>query len=148
MYVKQEEHNLDVLVGKKILHVMLSEDKTYLAFFADDAGLFGWTTEGDCCSTSWIEHINGVQALLGEVVTGVVSRDLPDPPENKDDYDVIQRYGWTLETKKGRCDIEMRNHSNGYYGGWLQWQKPRTPVDHHSLLDTPLPNTQFVTVDI
>ena len=34
--------------------------------------------------------------------------------------DVVAYYGVKITTEHGRCTIDFRNDSNGYYGGWLE----------------------------
>jgi hypothetical protein len=110
------------LIGKTVTQVRFSKDKDLIVFetVGEDSlpYNFGFQAEGDCCSSSWFEHINGLSALIGQKVNNVVERNLPDPPESKN-YECLQLYGWTLETSLGRFDIEMRNESNGYYGGYI-----------------------------
>lgn len=110
----------EALVGKKVKSVSIGERKDVLRFDFEGFGalpLFVSAT-GDCCSNSWFEHITGIDALVGGTVARVVGRDMPEDSWNVPDQDVLTRYyGWTVETEKGRLDIEMRNESNGYYGG-------------------------------
>lgn len=109
---------LKLLIGKTIKEVRLKE-KDHLAFICTDGTYLLLYTEGDCCSISWIEHFNGLSALIGQTVNNVVTRDMPKIPDRAE-FECIECYGWTLETAAGRCDIEMRNESNGYYGGTLR----------------------------
>lgn len=109
---------LKLLVGKTVKEVRLHADKTLLAFICDSGDYLYCYTDGDCCSSSWIEHLNGLKSLLGHVVNNVVTRDMPEVA-GESEWSCISCYGWTLETNAGRCDIEMRNESNGYYGGNL-----------------------------
>lgn len=135
------------LCGKTVKAVELNADKTFLVFVLDDGGVSAWSTEGDCCSNSWIEHINGVDTLLGRKVNNIVDREMPNV-DTADEYECIQCYGWTIETDGGRCDIEMRNSSNGYYGGWLQKQEMNNIQDqYHSPTNEPAPTRQLVTAD-
>lgn len=103
------------LFGQIIYSVLISDDKRYLVF---DLGLTQcvYLAHADCCSQSWFESINGVENLIREHVIGLEEIEMPKPFENKDG-DFITCYGYKLKTKKGYCDIEFRNESNGYYGG-------------------------------
>lgn len=112
---------LDALIGKRISEILINPGKDYLAF------IFAWGApdsvqyyaDGDCCSQSWIEHINGIEILSSPaLVTDVADRDMPEAEDN-DEYNCIRVYGWTIKTDRGYIDIEMRNSSNGYYGGML-----------------------------
>ena len=110
------------LVGRKIKKIR--GDSTKLVFELTD-GLFSVEAEGDCCSSSWFEHMTGVCFALDAVVTEVVpveTADITDCDDNrKEEYpaESLQRYSYRVETTKGTFDIEMRNSSNGYYGGYL-----------------------------
>lgn len=106
------------LIGHTIDGVFINSDKDVIEFMTSDDKLFTYLAEGDCCSSSWIEHVNGLAALIGHKVINVVERDMPEAVDDEK-YDCLQFYGWTLETAAGRFDIEMRNSSNGYYGGYI-----------------------------
>jgi len=61
------------------------------------------------------------QALLG-TVSAVEDLEMPDlgniPGKYREDVDEVQYYGLKITTDKGRCTLDYRNDSNGYYGGW------------------------------
>lgn len=103
------------VLGQVIKAVRRNDAKDLIELETDLGTVIYLSAMGDCCSTSWFEHLAGVDALIGERVLGVVERKMPKTEEKDGDY--ILFYGWTLETAKGRCDLEMRNSSNGYYGG-------------------------------
>lgn len=105
------------LIGETIKSVHVTADKTQLGFQCKSGENLLYEAEGDCCSSSWIEHVSGLFHLIGATVTGVIEREMPDQTEVNGDY--IQYYGWTIQTTKGYFDIEMRNSSNGYYGGYI-----------------------------
>ena len=77
-----------------------------------------WQPEGDCCSLSWIEHIEGVENLAGQTVLEAFT-DEGERDDAHPEYDCLQIYFYKLRTTGGYLDIDMRNSSNGYYGGWL-----------------------------
>lgn len=112
--------SLNQLVGKTIEEVRLDAEKTTIEFVTDFGSEF-YYTEGDCCSSSWIEHISGLSELLGKKVLNTVDLEMESFEEPC--YDGISCYGYQLNTETGRCIIEMRNHSNGYYGGWMEHLK-------------------------
>ncbi len=114
------------LAGKTVYAVRLNDDKDFIVFECENGDTVAYSAEGDCCSHSWIEHLNGLSELLGKRVNRIVEREMPEM--KRGEYEYIQSYGWTLETETGRCDIEMRNESNGYYGGWLQYQPDLTAI--------------------
>lgn len=79
------------------------------------------SAEGDCCSHSWFEHVDDFDAVGGEITE--FTNDDPyhdeDRPDIVDRYDHMEYQFMTLKTTKGRVHIEMRNSSNGYYGGYI-----------------------------
>ncbi len=113
------------LVNRFVVGVRLNEDKTILQFELLFGRVLTWEAEGDCCSYSWFEHISGVDLINsdGGVVTEIREK-LLDPPSADEElgYDCLQNYGWTVVTDRGYFDIEMRNSSNGYYGGWPEFR--------------------------
>jgi len=106
----------NVFVGKTVSKLEMNEDKSVMRFTMLDGAIFYVSAVGDCCSNSWFEHIEGEDALLGYEVLRVVEREMPKAID-KTNGDLTQFYGWTLETSRGRFDVEMRNESNGCYGG-------------------------------
>lgn len=119
-----EKETFESLVGKTIKEVMISGDGVYIVFVTEDGKEFGYGAEGDCCSSSWFSHITGLKNLIGQNVVAVsereeFSKEEYEEAEKEGEYDVLELYGFTLKTNKGACDIEMRNDSNGYYGGMV-----------------------------
>ena len=116
-----DEELLKPLVGKIITQVQFDED--YLIFTTTD-GIFSYGVEGDCCSTSYFHDFIGVEKLLkGNTVVSVRSIELDDV-DTKDDWDVIQSYGYEIVTDDPTFGevtsvFSFRNRSNGYYGGNL-----------------------------
>lgn len=108
--------NLDELIGQDILSVETNADHTSIRFIVAGREPLVYYADGDCCSGSWIEHIEGVDRLVG-VVKAVPDLDLPGVPDEGDN--VIQVYGYGITTDKGTAVIDFRNESNGYYGGSL-----------------------------
>lgn len=91
--------------------------------------------QGDCCSTSWVEHLTVPSDIAGAVITGYKQTDAVEgvtPEEEahqiKESYgDVLQVYGEAVVTDRGEIVIEYRNSSNGYYGGWMEWKYEKVP---------------------
>lgn len=112
----------DELVGRRVVVVRGGRD---VLSFETDRGVFAFEAEGDCCSHSWFEHITGISTLLGEVVLAVRTVDMEEPTDDSYEKehgmkpDCLKAYGYQIDTKRGTFEIEMRNHSNGYYGGWI-----------------------------
>lgn len=118
------------LIGKTIEKVELGNDTT-LVFTTSGGEKIAYYAEGDCCSSSWFSNITGIKNLLGQTVNEVVEREEFSEEEQKkaeeeykknNDYepDVLALYGFMLKTDKGTCDVEFRNESNGYYGGYCE----------------------------
>ena len=108
------------MIGKTVSKMDMNAEKNVIRFTLTDGAVINASAVGDCCSSSWFEHLEGDEALIGHPILRVIDREMP-PDDDKTaapEYgNLIQFYGWTLETERGRFDIEMRNESNGYYGG-------------------------------
>ena len=130
------DYSLGRLVGKRVAAVEVATterardsilgDPEYISFVLDDGERLVYSCEGDCCSYSFIQHINGLAALIGNEVL-----EEPDEPNENaasvaeaDADHELAVYFFTVRTAAGCFDIEMRNESNGYYGGSLIYVKP------------------------
>lgn len=110
---------MEQLIGNRVDRVTLSDDATIIEFSCPN-GRYTYVAEGDCCSESWFNHLSGVGVLLGQTVREVIQRDEPAiVAGTRQEEDRV--YGWTLVTDRGHVDLEMRNSSNGYYGGWASY---------------------------
>lgn len=108
------------LMGKRINEILIDADEQHYLVFKTDQGDIAYFAEGDCCSESWFYHLLGVDALLGHTVLSVEEVwDGEDPPDEFSRQEVDRLYCVKLVTDSGYADIEFRNSSNGYYGGWL-----------------------------
>ena len=111
------------LVGKTIVGYSLDDAGERLVLILQDAKPVTLETYGDCCSQTWIESLDAPEALLG-VVTDVEDIAMPDLGNiDGTRHTVVEEvayYGLKITTDKGRCVIDYRNDSNGYYGGLLQ----------------------------
>lgn len=122
--------SFDALLGKTIVglesgtyEVPGDDDPLdYLRFLTSDGGYVAYAAEGDCCSRSWFNHLSGLDALLGQTVIAVQVKPMSEIPGTGDGWesDELKIYGWTLTTPRGYVDLEMRNSSNGYYGGSIE----------------------------
>lgn len=123
-------------IGKTLESVILSNDKEKIVFrFKDGTPPIAYGVEGDCCSSSWIEHLETPGDVDGAKVVDVKEsggvpwdghacvEDVRD-----DDYNVTKKgcghdslsvYNITFRTDHGDIVLEFRNDSNGYYGGYL-----------------------------
>ncbi len=133
------------LLNKTITKVEIGRDNTLLVFVTDLEERIGYESEGDCCSVSWFSNITGLENLIGQEVLEVVAREEWTAGEQTDAEELYKKeygyepeslalYGWMLKTKKGTCDIEFRNESNGYYGGWCEYH-PRMDSFHDEFVE-------------
>lgn len=108
------------LLGTTIERVTF-EKSSGILFFATDRGVFKGEPWGDCCSSCYVQHVSGTDALaVGAIVTDIQDiDDLPPVPEAEVN-DVTDNWGHRITTTKGVCSIEMRLDHNGYYGGSLE----------------------------
>lgn len=106
------------LVGHTINEIKIAEDKKAILFVTDKENVVA-RMDGDCCSVTWIEHVETVQ--LPATVLDVEDISMPDFGGDDEDGDhdgeVIAYYGCKITTNKGHIIIDYRNSSNGYYGG-------------------------------
>lgn len=110
-----EEH----LLGKMVLSLKADAEKQNILFETAD-GNFCYSTAGDCCSSSWIEHFEGVQNLIGATISTIEEIDISERPDpTPDKHYCLRIYGYKFITDKGHAVLDFRNDSNGYYGGYI-----------------------------
>lgn len=108
------------LEGLSIARISMMKDGEGITFWTN-TGPVSYYAFGDCCSSSWIEHVEGVDALLYATVTSVESWTPPGNYLPRDtDQSCTKVYGWKFVSNKGWAGLEMRNESNGYYGGDME----------------------------
>ncbi len=113
------------MVGRKLRSVELTNGRSDIEFLFQDGYKAKFAVEGDCCSHSWIEHLELPGDIDGATVLSVedsapVSQDHPEHDEENDDGgDSISVYNTSFKTDRGEIILEFRNSSNGYYGGSL-----------------------------
>lgn len=115
-------HEMKKLIGKTIEDVSMNPEHTMIGFRTVDGEKLLYYTEGDCCSSSWIEHTENVDQLHEATVTKIET--VPMPETREEDGDFIQFYGVKIHVEKQGRPVpafffEFRNRSNGYYGGML-----------------------------
>ncbi len=130
------------LIGYTVNAVWINPDKTILAFEMNRDGgpLALYRTEGDCCSKSWIEHMENASTFKSVTVTDVEDIEMPEGTwtgSEEDRGELIQYYGVKIKGIKmgsgftvdgiyrtfevpAEMMIEYRNESNGYYGGSIE----------------------------
>lgn len=119
------------LIGCRLQGVTVKDDGTILVVSLADGRRNTYEAEGDCCSSSWVEHVTAPPDIDGATVTGVTEGGYIDgrdaTPEEYDatrakrEYvDVLRVYQSSIQTDRGEIIVEYRNDSNGYYGGSLR----------------------------
>jgi len=123
----------NILIGKTITGLKIAKDKAALLFSTTD-GDIKVLCDADCCSFTWVEHIE--MPALGLPATVIKAEDLEMPDlGDMPECDVVAYYGFKITTDKGELVIDYRNDSNGYYGGNLSW--PGEVMSNTELLDIP-----------
>lgn len=111
---------MNPLIGKTITAIQLTTDKKAIRFVLADGADVVARADGDCCSSTWIEHISLPARGFPATVLEAGDIDMPDLG-SPSEYECVQYYGFELKTDKGHMVIDYRNESNGYYGGNLSW---------------------------
>lgn len=113
------------IVGKVIVSVTLTPEKEFITFKFTDGSSRKFGVEGDCCSHSWIEHLEMPNDVAGATILDVTDSGIVHPDtENQaflkeHKHDCLQVYNTVFKTDRGEIILEYRNDSNGYYGGYL-----------------------------
>lgn len=111
------------LIGATITTHHLDPRGAYLQLALLDARPIRLRTEGDCCSTTWIESIDLPSVLHGRILA---VEDIPMPDrgnvgtQKHPSVECVAYYGLKITTEHGVAVIDYRNDSNGYYGGSLK----------------------------
>ena len=72
-----QHYSNDKLVNKVIDKVFINPDKDLMRL-QYDKGYIDMVAEGDCCSHSWIEHVENIKNLIGASIISVENIDMPD----------------------------------------------------------------------
>lgn len=118
MYKSHTQMVFDGMLNKKIASVVLEKSKDILTFNFDDNTLQAFTVEGDCCSSSWVEHLDMPNDVEGATLLSIEelgTEEVKDP-----EHECLLVYQVHFNTDRGTIALEFRNSSNGYYCGWLQ----------------------------
>ena len=111
------------LIGRTLTGLTLSDNQRILTFHTS-TGKVVYEAEGDCCSESWFAYLLG--DFIGEVIA-VAEKEERRVEPSRQEVDLV--YGYILTIKEPFCsrieraDVELRNSSNGYYGGWCTYRK-------------------------
>lgn len=120
------ESQLEDMIGYTIKVCQMDTAKEYIRFITNDDHIFLYEVYGDCCSSTWIEHITGIDFLLQGKISKIDNKNIGqkwlEKNMHNDDNENLYRqyYMTTIYTHRGQCDIEYRNDSNGFYGGDLE----------------------------
>jgi hypothetical protein len=106
---------------KIITGVEIADDRKAMRFLIEGADPIVAKADGDCCSSSWIEHVELRAGGFPAKVLNVDDIDLPGSNDNDSEHECLAVYGMKIGTDKGDLVIDYRNSSNGYYGGNLSW---------------------------
>jgi hypothetical protein len=116
------------LIGKTLTGMKIAEDRQALLFQTSQGDVVV-NVDADCCSYTWVEHVELPALGFPALVTAVEDLDMPEntePSTFHKDPDSLAFYGCKISTDRGEIVIDYRNDSNGYYGGSLSW-----PGEHH-----------------
>mgnify|MGYP000072346769 CR=1 FL=1 len=100
--------------------VLISEDKRFFCFVFEHGLKLAYQSSGDCCAESWIEHVSGLNWLIGNEISDVIEREYQENVAQSDD-DHVDIFGYTFVTNKGRFDLEFRGEHNGYYYCFVEY---------------------------
>lgn len=111
------------MIGKKLAGVELQDNGERITFTFEGGGERSFGVEGDCCSTSWIEHLEVPNDIAGATLLSVdgsapITQD-HDAHDVDHQDDSIEVYNTAFKTDRGEIILEYRNSSNGFYGGYL-----------------------------
>lgn len=109
------------LIGTRVYRIR-RDDGSYCLMFETDRGPICFVAEGDCCSESWFNHVNGIELIRGAFVMRTEDLSEGQGDATRQEYDRI--YGTRIYTDRGTVEIEMRNSSNGYYEGSVLTSDP------------------------
>ena len=109
------------LVGCVVSNIHINRARTALVFSTHRGEIEAYT-EAECCSETWIEHVEtpalGFPCKVLEVANLKLRAELV---EGEYEHSLTQYYGLKITTDKGDIVIDYRNLSNGYYGGSLEF---------------------------
>ena len=110
---------VNILVGKTLTGLQIAADKQALRFLTTDGEIIA-LCDGDCCSYTWVEHVELPARGFPALVISADDLDMHDL-EEMPHREIVAYYGFKIITDKGDLLIDYRNESNGYYGGNLCW---------------------------
>lgn len=133
MYLRLEEEVKLINLSGKLISIEQIDPKTREydgIIITTDNGRFVYYAVGDCCSTSWIEHLEVIPDVCGSTLNNITTYQVEDEVvkatltlgqnSNYSEDNYIQIYRYAFITNRGQIDVELRNQSNGYYSGSLE----------------------------
>lgn len=141
--------DLKVLLGKEVTGLRF--DGEGVLTFQTTEGEFHFVLAGDCCSSSYVTEILGVERFLGKGVVSHIEEAEYGERVPEAEYDKVSRHGLRLRCEQGdtygeppELLILWENLSNGYYDGNIEtlekietpekmqpitanWSRPATP---------------------
>jgi len=114
----------NILIGRTLTGIKIADDRQAL-LFETEAGSVEVLVDADCCSYTWVEHVELPALGFPAKVSAVEDLNMPEGKESEfhKDAEVLEFYGCKIVTDKGDIVIDYRNDSNGYYGGSLVWPR-------------------------
>lgn len=123
--------NYHELIDKTIYRIFINDEDNMICFCTEktEGGHIVYYTSADCCSDSYIYHMDNVDALIGGTIKKVedigedelrqsfLARRTKESRSNGYEQEVETVHFIKFTTDKGNCTLEFRNHSNGYYDG-------------------------------
>jgi len=103
-YVSVEDCDYDE-ANTFINGIKIADDKEAILFVCD-SGEIKVRCDADCCSHTWIEHIELPALGFPCLVVSVDDLDLPGSDNNHPDHDYLQVYGCKITTDKGDIVID------------------------------------------
>jgi hypothetical protein len=111
------------MVGATVLDVFAVTDRFETiseVHVVTDRGLFVADAEADCCGHAWIDEVE-VGTAIGGTITGINTID-KDSVEG--DYgDVRDSFTEVVSTTNGDMALFSFCAHNGYYSGWINWNR-------------------------
>ena len=109
------------LIGKEVLSVYISHNNNSIVFFVKNARLadenyYIFNTNEGQCNDVWFHSMNGIKNLLGKKINDVEDMEWKNVELTREEPEE-EAISYRFNTDAGYFDLEMRNSSNGYYGG-------------------------------
>lgn len=135
--------DVEKLIDLEVLSVEITDDNRVLKFIPVAGNPLYLVATGECCSDSWFDHIYFNEEPSGRIID-VKTIELGEVLASLQESDTIYGLELVFQSSDGlyktRLQIEMRNSSNGYYGGEFRVYKTQPPL-FEGITFTPLKET-------